>query len=254
MAKDFKEKFEKVCTIKDRALSLVDMQLNGNIENVDAKELGEVADIAKDMAEIMKLCAEAEYYHDITEAMDKNSDAENKMYMNQYLPETRYYGDKGMTPIVYANGNGNMGGMGNSGNSNGTRYYMPMYDEMTERGRGYDMWDEMYPGMKGMKPHYYTDNGIGSNVNVSTPDRGSTHRTMDSGEYMRDAREGRSGITRRTYMDMKEQGAEKSEKVKEIKKWASDFSEDVMEMLEDASPEEKTTLKQHLTQLISKIS
>ncbi len=244
MAKDFKEKFEKVCTIKDRALSLVDMQLNGNVENVDAKELGEVADIAKDMAEIMKLCAEAEYYHDITEAMDKNSDAENKMYMNQYLPETRYYGGKGIPPIVYANGNDNMGGMGNSGNSNGTRYYMPMYDEMTERGRVYDMWDEMYPGMKGMKPHYYTD------AHLTNPNKNWDDREI----YERDIREGRAGIARKTYMDMKENGSDKAEKVKEIKKWAADFSEDVMEMLEDASTEEKTALKQHLTQLVSKIN
>ena len=42
MAKDFKEKYEKVCTIKDRALSLVDMQLNGNIENVDGKPTAEL--------------------------------------------------------------------------------------------------------------------------------------------------------------------------------------------------------------------
>lgn len=242
MGKDFKEKYERVCAIKDRAISLVESQLNGNIENVDAKELGEVADIAKDMAELMELCSEAEYYHAITEAMEKNSDEENRMQMDKYLPESRYYNDGmrgGMNPP--ANGRNN--------EQNNGRYYMPIPGPDDMYG-----WEDPVMMRRGMMPHYYTDMNTNMNgTNISSMDRGNNSRPMNSEQYMRDAKEGRSGITRRTYMDMKENGADKADKVKEIKQWANDFTEDVMEMLENASPEEKTTMKQHLTQLVQKI-
>lgn len=99
MGKDIKEKYERVCAIKDKAISLVETQLNGDLSSVDAKELGEVADIAKDMAELMKLSEEACYYHKVTEAMDEGSDEEKKYYMNKYIPE---YEGKFYTPIDYA--------------------------------------------------------------------------------------------------------------------------------------------------------
>lgn len=128
MSKDFKEKFERVCALKDRMISLIETQVNGNIESVDAKELGEVADISKDMAEIMKLCCEAEYYHKITEAMDKNSNEDNMFYMNKYAPETRTYRD-GNTSRYYD--------INYSRNMPGRRMYhddlKPWTDEMMDR-------------------------------------------------------------------------------------------------------------------------
>lgn len=96
MGKDFKEKYDRICSIKDKAICLVETQLNGDISTVDAKELGEVADIAKDMAELMKLCSEAEYYHKVTEAMDESSEEEKSMYLNKYIPE---YEGKFYTPM-----------------------------------------------------------------------------------------------------------------------------------------------------------
>lgn len=83
---ELKEKFEKVCTIKDMAIDLVCEQLSGDISTVDAAELGEVTDIAKDMAELMKLYCEAEYYYTVTEAMHKSSDVEQEHYMSKYIP------------------------------------------------------------------------------------------------------------------------------------------------------------------------
>ena len=227
MAKDFKEKYEKVCTIKDRALSLVDMQLNGNIENVDAKELGEVADIAKDMAEIMKLCTEAEYYFKITEAMDENSNERNMQQIERYIPENK-------------------------------RWYTPLWDEPVERP--WDDWS-MNP-RKNHKQYYYTDFGGSSNGNnmMNTSNRDSsnmrnTSRNMDNQMDMtRDDREGRAGITRRTYMDMKENKSVSSQqKLKEMEKYIHDLADDINEMIEGMDANEKSSVKNKLTQLATKI-
>lgn len=228
MSKEFKEKYERVCQIKDRAISLVETQLNGNIENVDAKELGEVADIAKDMAEIMELCAEAEYYHAITEAMEKNSDEENLIQMEKYLPESRYYPRPKM---IY------------DGRDYGEKYYTTT-PYMTVYNPNDDEVDRSYRD----RMYYSSNNNNGGRNGNNGVSSGKSNYAM------RDMREGRSGISRRTYMEMKEKDADKADKVKEMKTWASDFAEDVMEMLDNASPEEKTIMKQHLAQIASKIS
>lgn len=244
MGKDMKEKYERVCAIKDRAISLVESQINGNIENVDAKELGEVADIAKDMAELMKLCSEAEYYHSIVEAMEKNSDEENKKNMDKYLPESRYY-DNTM------DGRGRDNGMRNNPGNGRMRYYMPMtdYDEM------YDWDDPAIMRRLGMKPHYYSDTNMnpGMNPNISSSMNGN-NSNMNSNEYRRDSREGRAGITRRTYMEMKENGEDKQVKMKEMEKFLHDLADDMTEMIEGLDANEKATVKTKLTQLAAKIA
>lgn len=99
MGKDIKEKYERVCAIKDKAISLVETQLNGDLTQVDSKELGEVADIAKDMAEIIKLMEEGCYYHKVAEAMDEASPEEKSYQLNKYIPE---YEGKFYTPMTMA--------------------------------------------------------------------------------------------------------------------------------------------------------
>lgn len=214
MGKDFKEKYERVCSVKDKAISLVETQLNGNIENVDAKELGEVADIAKDFAEIMKLCCEAEYYYKVTEAMDEGSDEEKKYYLNKYIPE--YEG----------------------------KFYTPMYARQRD-SRGRYMYTE--PEMMVHDDRY--DDAYRNRMYYSSMTDGGRSNTG-----MHNAMDGRSYISRRGYMEAKERHADEKTKVDEIKKWASDFTEDVAEMLKDASAEERKVLKQHLNDLVTKIA
>jgi hypothetical protein len=67
-------------------------------------------------------------------------------------------------------------------------------------------------------------------------------------------REGRSGQSRRGYMDAKEQGADKQAKMKELESYMKDLSEDVSEMISNASPEEKSLLKQKMQVLMQKIN
>lgn len=229
MGKELKEKYERVCAIKDRAIGLVESQLNGNIENVDAKELGEVVDIAKDMAEIMKLSEEACYYHKISEAMDEASDEDKKYYMGKYMPETQMY----YTPIgTYARMRDSRG-----------RY---MYTEPKYMD---DRFDDSYRDRM-----YYSSMGSSSNSNQNGSSTNSSGGRMNYTDSMRDYREGRSPIARRTYMEMKEHGEDKEKTTKELEKYMNELGEDMAEMISSMDASEKTMLKQKLATLASKIA
>ena len=56
---------------------------------------------------------------------------------------------------------------------------------------------------------------------------------------LRDSREGRSPITRRMYMESKELHKDKDTKIRELDKYMKELSEDLVEMIDDASPEER---------------
>lgn len=85
---------ERLKHVKDTLLCAVESQL-GDLSHVDAKELGEVVDMVKDMEEAM-------YYCSIVKAMEKQEEEEEKyperrhyMPMHVYRPEMEY-GDRDM--------------------------------------------------------------------------------------------------------------------------------------------------------------
>ena len=71
---------------------------------------------------------------------------------------------------------------------------------------------------------------------------------------LRDQREGKSPMSRRYYMESKELNRDKSEKVKDLEKYLKELSEDIVEMIQGASPEEKQLLEKKMSQLTTKIS
>lgn len=70
---------------------------------------------------------------------------------------------------------------------------------------------------------------------------------------MRDYREGRSPMTRKMYMEHKELHKDKAIKMKELEKYMHELTDDIMEMVEDTSPEEKQILYTKLTALSNKL-
>lgn len=186
---------DRMKSIKDRFLGIIEGQLSGDLSKVSAKELGEIVDCAKDMAEMT-------YYCKITEAMEKNSDAENKGYMDEYLPESRYYTPTRMN-------------MARRRDSRG-RYMYTEPDYMMD-----DRYDQDFRSRM-----YYTN--------------------------MHDPREGRSYISRRTYMEVKD-SADKNAKMREMENYMNDLSSDLTEMIMGLDPTEKANVKTKLTQLASKI-
>lgn len=72
---------ERLKTIKAQLMSCAESQMH-NLKDVDAKELGEVIDMIKDLEEAI-------YYCTITKAMNEKED-EQKKETNNYYYETRY--------------------------------------------------------------------------------------------------------------------------------------------------------------------
>lgn len=107
---------------------------------------------------------------------------------------------------------------------------------------------------------YYSDGGGNSNGNSSTSynsggsngnSRSYTERELPVA--MRDYREGRSPMSRKMYMESKEMHKDKAAQMKELEKYMHELTEDITEMIENASPEEKTLLQQKISGLASKI-
>lgn len=110
-------------------------------------------------------------------------------------------------------------------------YEEPMMDYMPEMYRDMDLMDGKM---------YYTS------------------QSMHDGSMSRDMREGRSGMSRKTYMETKEMHRgnteeDKQAKKRELDKWMLDFSADVKELVGDMTAEEKTLLKTRLNNLQSSL-
>lgn len=96
---------------------------------------------------------------------------------------------------------------------------------------------------------YYNDaRGINGSENMSG--RNNFH------EYpieLRDYREGRSPKSRRMYMESKEMHHGKTVKMHELEQYMRELSDDITEMIEGASQEEKELLSTKLNGLVAKI-
>ena len=199
-------------------------ELDKGIESIDTKEMGEVAEIIKELCE-------AEYYAKVSKAMDEHDFDNAEEIMDE----------------------GRRGYRGQPRDSRG-RYMRRGYDEMM-------YMPEMYRDMdrESMGKMYYTS------ANASQGSQGGSSMGSSSGNsmgyndgMMRDMREGRSGQSRRSYMETKEMHKGNSEedkmaKKRELDKWMSDFSSDVKELVGDMTAEEKTLLKTRLNNLQSSL-
>ena len=171
---------------------------------------------AKELGEavdMIKDLSEAIYYCTITEAMNEKE--------KRHEP-VRYYGD----------------------------YYYP-YDHS-----GYRDMDRMkgrmyYDGSYATPPSH--NGSSGGHASTGNGTRYYDERVLPLGEIMRDHREGRSPMTRKTYMESKEMHKDKASQMHELEKYAQELTADMIEMIEEASPEEKQYLSNRLTQLAAKI-
>ena len=188
-----------------------------NIEGQELLELGMWTDIIKDL-----VCYDKD--KKIIEAMDESEESEEAMkYIEMYedYPERKGY-------------------RGQPRDSKG-RY-------MSRKRMGYEEHMRMMPEMnREHDAEYYRD--------MDRTDGRMYYSGSGSqgGSQGRDSREGRSGQMRRSYMESKEKGKDKGEKMKELENYMKELSTDVTEMISDASPEEKTMLKQKMQMLMQKI-
>lgn len=127
-----------------------------------------------------------------------------------------------------------------------TMYYPVMYYEgqpRDEKGR----WTE---GRDKGRMYYDGEGGGRSNGGGV---RNYTEREMPFGDAMRDQREGRSPMSRKMYMESKEMRKDKAYQIQELEKYVQELTSDMMEMIADASPEEKQMLSSKIATLATKI-
>ena len=197
------------------------------VENLDTKEMSEVAEILKELCE-------AEYYATITKAMGESEYGED-YDMHGPMEERRYY-------------------RGRARDSMGRFKSRRGYDEMMDYHEMYPM--EHYRDMDREYGRMYYSGSGSHDGNSMSGSMGSGTRMNDSG--MRDHREGRSGMSRRSYMETKEMhpgnsAEEKQAKTRELEKYMNELSSDLTEMIAGASAEEKSMLKTKMQTLMQKI-
>lgn len=204
---------EKFKQIKDALVNCIQAQVGQGLKEVDTKELGEAIDMLKDMEEAI-------YYCSITKAMEESKEEEK--YREKYYS---------MYPRM----------MYNDGNS---RNYSDMM---------YNDGNRMYYNGGGN-----SSNSGGSRGGQSGGNSGGS-RNYDGGQYypypaeIRDYREGRSPVTRRTYMESKELHHDKTKQMQELDKYMKELTDDILEMINGATPEEKQMLSQKLSTLATKV-
>ena len=192
---------ERLKHMKETLMSCVQGQL-GDLSSVDAKELGEVIDMIKDLSEAI-------YYCTITKSME-DSEKEGKQEARYYPVSMYNYRDidRDMGRMYY-----DVSEHGNNARGGGTRGYMEY--------------------------NYAQGQGGGSSRNYPIE--------------LRDYREGQSPLTRKTYMERKMHGGDKTAQMQELEKYMQELSHDLIEMVEGSSPEEKQMLQKKLNTLATKI-
>ena len=186
---------EQLRNIEQCLIGTVQGQM-GDLKKVNAKEMGEVIDMIKDLEEAM-------YYCSIIEAMDKTK--EEKAEYKQQPMNISYY----------------MEGGNNSGNNNtgaGTHHYVPYMEYAPYMMRDEQWRDDHLP------KNYYSDGG----------------------------NNGRSYYSRRMYMENKNNG-EDQKAIKELDHYMKDLADDITEMIEKSTTEEKQILSNKLSQLAQKV-
>lgn len=228
--------------IEEKLAEAIKCEFEKGIDKVNTTEMGKATDMLKD-------AAEAEYYARISKAMEdaEKEGEESQKYMLKQLKEEygeddgrRYYDNyRYMRTGRFA--------------PKGRGTYMPRrgYETPIE----YHMTPEMY---REHDPEYYRDmdRDMGRMYYTETGMRENTGNSSRTG--MRDGREGRSGMSRRSYMQTKEMHPDNSQeskqmKMKELEKYMGELSGDITEMIAGASNEEKTMLKAKLQTLMQKI-
>lgn len=220
-------------------------ELENGTEHIDTEEYSKVIDMIKDLNE-------AEYKAVIVKSM-KKADEEEEEYNKELLKALKdEYGEEG-----------------------GRRYYDEYRYMRTGRyapkgkgsyvgRRGYEeppYWhrypDDMadYDGMEHMRDidrirgrMYYPD--MGHMGMIDQPRSGSAAE--------RDMREGRSGMSRKHYMETKEQHKtntqqDKDAKMQSLDEYMKELSTDLTDMISDMTPEERSLMKSKMSILLTKM-
>ena len=254
-------------------------------DQLDVNVVGDAVDMLKDLCE-------AEYYAKIAKSMEKEEEDEKKEneYFLKMLKEE--YGDEEGEKRFYDNyrykSSGRFAPKGKGSYMPRRGYEEPPYYRMNpEMYKEHDpeWYRDMDRQTKGVM--YFSSpmsgNMSGGNSSVGNGNSGNSSGNVRSytegfedgqtrgysegyergrsdgrNSQSRDRREGRSGQSRRGYMETKEKHSDntpegKQAKMKSLEAYMKELSEDISEMIEGASNEEKTMLRSKVQALAQKI-
>ena len=115
-----------------------------------------------------------------------------------------------------------------------------------ERASGYMYYPTSYNGENGWPSDMDGSSMMGRGGRV-------IHYTPAMADMARDPRQGRSPMRRRMYMEGKQKHNDPNTQLGELEAYLQQLSSDITEMIKDASPEEKATLRQKMNMLADKI-
>lgn len=106
------------------------------------------------------------------------------------------------------------------------------------------------------KMYYENPNYTGGNDSKRMYGDGSSNGSNSQMEYtmMRDAKEGRSPQSRKMYMESKELHHDKATQMRELENYMQELTQDVVEMVEGATAEEKQYLSKRVAALANKLA
>ena len=134
------------------------------------------------------------------------------------------------------------------------RYYDPYRDMDRGYGKMYYSSPSSQAGTGASSSNMGINSGTTSSASHSMGQNNSSYYTeRDYPIYLRDEREGRSPIKRKMYMESKRKGMDSSKSMKELENYLQDLTSDMMEMLDNASPEEKSMVQKKINTLSAKI-
>lgn len=209
-------------------------ELDKGVENIDTKEMGEVAEIIKELSE-------AEYYAKISKAMDEAEYGEDYDYMGAYDEHERkgYRGQPRDSRGRYMSRRGYESRM------------MPDmdYDEM-ERNRDFD---------RSSGKMYYSSGNMGGSLSSgmsssSMGSQGGSRGYSDGGR----GQSSRSESARRGYEESKmmQDGSPESKKkaMESLESYLKELSEDMTDLVSKMDANEKSMVKNKLQVLAQKVS
>lgn len=234
---------------------LIKAEMAKGTEQIDTHELYEAVDMMKDCAEIVEKKAKTAYYCSVVKAMEdaKEDDKLREKIMELSEDDERRfynsnrYSDGSYAPVGYGNRSSRRG-----------------YDYVDYRDREpmyYDGSRMNYSDNRMMpRERMYYDGSMsnGSSSANSSGNNAGSSSSVGYGGSSRTYTESRYDRARRNYTDSKQMHnsnspEDKQANMKELEKYMQELSADMTEMIENASPEEKTLLKNKLNVLTQKI-
>lgn len=219
----------KIADMKKRLMEAACSEISTGLESVDAKELGEVIDMIKDLAQAEADCMKAKYYETVIEAM---SEGEEPVY--------------GYNARRYSSGRYAPAGRGHYG------YTVPVEPYMNEDAyvRGW-MNDPEFVSKMSRERYGYSGN---PNRGSSDGNRAmSVNPTYGSMGYVRYGKPYEDYMTSRKYYTETHDQTAKEEMVRHMNEHINDTVTTIRDMYDGAEPDLKARIKEDITKLATSL-